>query len=78
MSDQQPNVLTPRQLAVAYLAERQQEVRRAIVEHRAEHPDPQPYFQSQIRVFLEQVAWELGRAAHYLETTDASQEDPDG
>jgi hypothetical protein len=70
-----PNVLTPRQLAVAFIAERIRDVRATIDAHQAETDDPANIFRSQIRVFLEQVAVELRRAARHIEDVDSADED---
>lgn len=75
MADESPNVLTPRQLAVAFIAERIRDVRSTIDAHNAEVTDATDLFDSQITVYLEQVAFELRRAALHIKLHDAADED---
>lgn len=73
--DEVVNELTPRMVAVELIAEKIADVRARIDAHNKYTRNPDSYFHSRIRVFLEQCAVELRRAAIFLETTDQS-EDP--
>lgn len=69
-----PNVLSPRQLAVAVISEQITTISSRIDAHRQHQRDGDALFHSQIIVFLEQMRHELKRAAHFLEFHDASEE----
>jgi hypothetical protein len=69
------NELIPRELAVALIAREIADVRARIDAHDAYSPDPGSYVHSRIRVFLEQVAVELRRAAAHIQETDMA-DDP--
>lgn len=68
------NDLSPRDVAVALIAESIADVRAKIDAHVKYTRNPDSYYHSRIRVFLEQCAVELRRAAIYLETTDQSED----
>jgi hypothetical protein len=72
--EQVPNELTPRDVAVALIAEKIAELRKQIEAHQKYTRNPGSYYHSRIRVFLEQCAVELRRAAIFLETTDQSED----
>jgi hypothetical protein len=69
MSGESPNVITPRQMAVAVISEKIADVRARIDAHRR-YERADNLFNSQAIVFLEQVAFELQRAARHVELTD--------
>jgi hypothetical protein len=74
MSDEANNSLTPRQLAVAMISEKLNDVNATIDAHQAWERENN-YFNSQILVFLNQVGFELRRAARHLELVDASEDE---
>lgn len=73
----EPNELTPRDVAVALIADAIHDVRERIDHHQRYTRNPGGYYHSRIRVFLEQVAVELRRGAVYLEEHDMSEDPPD-
>ena len=75
MTDEAPNTITPRQLAVAAISEKIADIRQRIDAHRRYEREDN-LFNSRIIVFLEQVAWELQRAERHLELTDAADDEP--
>ena len=70
-----PNVLTPRQLAVAMISEKLDDIDDRIGAHRRWQREDN-LFNSQVVVFLEQVAVELRRAARHIELVDAADDEP--
>lgn len=62
-----PNVISPRDLAVALIASAIADMRRRIDDHVDHTRNPGSLYHSRIRVYLEQTAFELRRAAIYLE-----------
>lgn len=76
MTGEAPNQLTPRQLAVAFIAERIAQLRVSIDAQQAETRGPEDYFRSATRVFLEQTLVELRRAARHIQAVDMA-DDPE-
>lgn len=76
MSGEAPNVITPRQAAVAAICEEIDAISERLDAHRRNERDPHSLFHSQIDVFLEEVRHELVRAATFLEFHDDPDDEP--
>jgi hypothetical protein len=69
MSDEAPNQITPRQLAVLHIAQTMRQLTQQVEDYEADF-DMAQLFHSQLRVLVHQTIEELRRAAEYLRTTD--------